>query len=82
MTQSAWNKVDTNKRKTWFLMFGFSIFLVVVGYIFSLALGFEGPGALGLVGVVLIISGFINLAAYYWSDRAVIGMSGAKEVSE
>ena len=82
MVDSAWSRVDTNKRKTWFLMFGFSVFIIVLAYILTFALGFEGPGALGFVGVILIISGFINLASYYWSDKVVIRMSGAKEITE
>ncbi len=82
MAASAWGQIDSNKRKTWFLMFGFSIFIVVVAYIFSLAFGFEGVGALGFVGVILIISGLINLGSYYWSDKIVIGLSGGKLVTE
>lgn len=82
MADSAWSRVDTNKRKTWFLMFGFSVFIILLAYILTFALGFEGPGALGFVGVILIISGVINLASYYWSDKVVIRMSGAKEVTE
>lgn len=82
MAGSTWSQVDSNKRKTWVLMFGFSFFIVVVSYIFSLAFGFQGMGALGFVGIILIISGIINLASYYWSDKVVIGLSGAKEIHE
>ena len=82
MAKSAWSHVDANKRKTWVLMIGFSFFVIVLAYIFSLALGFEGYGAVGLVGIVLIISGVINLTSYYWSDKIVVGLAGAKEVSE
>lgn len=82
MAVSAWSQIDSNKRKTWLLMFGFSLFIVVVAYIFSLAFGFEGIGALGFVGVILIISGFINLGSYYWSDKIVIRLSRAREIAE
>jgi heat shock protein HtpX len=82
MASSAWSQIDSNRRKTWLLMFGFSAFIVAVAYIFSLAFGFEGPGALGFVGVILIISGLINLGSYYWSDKIVIGLSGGKLVTE
>ncbi len=82
MAKSAWSQVDTNKRKTWFLMIGFSLFVIVLAYVFTLALGFEGYGAFGLVGVILIISGVINFASYYWSDKIVTGLAGAKEISE
>lgn len=82
MAGSSWSQVDSNKRKTWVLMFGFSFFIVAVSYIFSLAFGYQGVGALGFVGVILIISGIINFVSYYWSDKIVIGLSGAKEIHE
>ena len=82
MADSAWSKVDSNKRKTWCLMFGFSIFIIVFSYIITFALGFEGPGALGFVGVILVVSGLINLASYYWSDKVVIRMAEAREITE
>ena len=63
-------------------MSGFSIFIVVVAYVLVLSLGFEGIGALGFVGIFLIISGFVNLGSYYWSDKLVLKMTGAKPVNK
>jgi heat shock protein HtpX len=79
---TVYNQIDSNRRKTFILMLGFSIFIVIVAYILVLALGYEGPGALGFVGIILIISGFINLGSYYWSDKLVLGMSGAKPIQK
>lgn len=64
------------------IMVFFSLFIVGVTYLFSLALGFEGPSALGLSGIFLIVSGLINLASYYWSDKVVMTLSGAKSISK
>jgi heat shock protein HtpX len=79
---TIYNQIDSNRWKTIVLMVGFSVFIVAVAYILSFALGFEGPSALGFVGIILIISGFINLGSYYWSDKLVLGMTGAKPVSK
>lgn len=79
---TIYNQIDANRRKTILLMVGFSIFIIAISYILVFALGFEGPGALGFVGIVLIISGFINLGSYYWSDKLVLRMTGAKPIEK
>lgn len=63
-------------------MFIFSLFIVGIAYLFTLALGYRGFGTLGFVGVFLIISGLINLASYYWSDQVVMAISGARQIKE
>ena len=40
------------------------------------------PGGLGMVGVALIISGLMSFGGYYWSDKIVLGISGAKPVGK
>src|SRR4030065_2344215 len=82
MIPTTYNQIDSNRRKTLLLMLGFSIFIVIVAYLLVLALGYEGVGALGFTGIILIISGLINLGSYYWSDRLVLGMSGAKPIEK
>ena len=82
MIPTIYNQIDSNRRKTLLLMLGFSIFIVIVAYLLVLALGYEGVGALGFTGIILIISGLINLGSYYWSDRLVLGMSGAKPIEK
>ena len=76
------NQVDSNRRRTLFLMIGFSILIIAVSYILVLALGFEGLGALGLVGIFFVVSGLINFGSYYWSDKLVLNMSGARQISK
>jgi len=79
---TIYNQIDANRRKTILLMIGFSAFITVVAYILIRALGYQGIGALGFTGIFLIISGLINFSSYYWSDKIVIAMSGAKPVEE
>lgn len=79
-TMTVYSQIDSNKRKTWLLMAIFTAFILVVGYIFILALGYQGVGALTLMGIFLIISGLVNLGSFYWSDKLVIAISGAKPI--
>ena len=80
--KSVYNQISTNRWRTIFLMAGFTVLIVVVAYILVVALGFEGPGAISFVGIFLIISALINLGSYYWSDKIVLGMTGAKQIEK
>lgn len=62
-------------------MFLFAVFVVGVVYIFAQGLGYPGPDALGLVGMAFIVAGIMNIISYYFSDKMVLAISGAKEVS-
>jgi heat shock protein HtpX len=66
---------DSNTRKTWFLMIFFSAFVMIVGYIFSLAM--DNSFILYIVVAFSIVSSFIS---YWWSDKIVLKMSDAKLV--
>jgi heat shock protein HtpX len=79
---TAYTQISANKTKTWILMFIFTAFVLVVAYIISLGLGYRGPGALSFLGIFLIISALINFFSYYYSDKLVIAMSGAKPVEK
>lgn len=78
---TAWDHVSSNIFKTYLIMFLFSTFVVGVVYIFARAYGFGSPDALGFVGFALIITGIMNFVSYFFSDKIVLGISGAKPVS-
>lgn len=67
---------SANKRKTWFLMTGFFIFIIIVGYFFSVAM--EMPG---LLTFAVILSVLMSVVSYWHSDKIVLSMAGAKEVN-
>lgn len=77
---TAWDHVSSNIFKTWLIMFFFSAFVVGVVYVFARAYGFGSPDALGFVGFALIITGLMNFLSYFYSDKIVLGISGAKPV--
>jgi len=72
---TIYNNADSNTRKTWFLMTGFFIFIMLVGYVFSQAMN---DSIILYVAVAFsVISSFVS---YWWSDKIVLAMSGAKEI--
>jgi heat shock protein HtpX len=79
---TIYNQIEANKRKSWLIMLFFVAFIVLLVYVLSLALGYEGPGALGIAGFALILASLINLFSYYYSDKLVISLSGAKEIQK
>lgn len=80
--QTAQNQIGNNIFKTWLIMFFFSAFVVGVAYIFTRGLGYDSASGLSLTGMAFIVAGIMNFVSYYFSDRMVLAISGAKEVSE
>ncbi len=79
---TAWDQVSGNVFKTWLIMFFFSVFTVVVIYILAMGFGYGQGSGLSLVGTALIFAGIMNFASYFWSDKIVLGVSGAKPILE
>jgi len=66
---------DSNKRKTWALLAGFFVFIMIVGYIFSQAMGDSK-----ILYIAVFISIFSSFFSYWYSDKLVLSMSNAKPV--
>lgn len=79
---TAWDHVGQNIFKTWVFMFFFSLFTIGVVYMFAMAMGFDQIGGLGIVGFALIMTGIMNFISYFYSDKIVLGISGAKPISK
>lgn len=67
---------DSNVRKTWFLMFVFLVVVIGLGWAFSAV--YNQPVI--LYGAV-IFSILMNIFSYWYSDKLVIAMTGAKPVT-
>ena len=80
--KTAWDHVSGNIFKTWVIMFFFSLFTVAVIYVIAQGFGYGEMGGLSLTGFALIMAGVMNFVSYYWSDKIVLGISGAKPVDE
>lgn len=73
---TLYNQADKNTRLTWVYITGFLVFVIGVGYIFA---GAMGNSAI-LYGCV-IFSIIMSFGSYWWSDKIVLAMSGAKAVT-
>lgn len=71
---NIYEQVAANKRKSFFIITGFTFFVAFAAWIMGEALGY---GA-GFVGIALIFSGLMSFGSYYFSDRIVLAMSGAR----
>ncbi len=69
-------QADKNTRLTWLYISGFLIFVIGVGYVFSAATN----NSVMLV-IAVIFSALMSFASYWWSDKIVLAMSGAREVT-
>ncbi len=78
---TAWDHVSSNIFKTYLIMFFFSIFAFGVIYLFAEILGFGDVGFMGIFGFSLIFIGISNFISWYYSDKIVLSVSGAKPVS-
>lgn len=79
---TAWDHVSQNIFKTYLIFAFFTVFTVGVVYVLARGLGFGEVGGLGIVGISLIVAGIMNFISYFWSDKIVLGISGAKPISE
>lgn len=72
---------SSNKFKSAVIVFFFAIFVFTATYFISRAMGLYmdyEPGGLGFLGIAFIISGISTFVSYYYSDRIVLGISGAR----
>ncbi len=72
---SLYTHSDSNKRKTWAYLAGFFVFIIIVGYIFSMAMDDSS-----ILYIAVIFSVVANFLAYYNSDKMVLAMSKAHEI--
>ena len=79
---TAWDHVSGNIFKTWLIMFLFSLFTVGAIYLIAQGFGYGEVGGLGIVGFAVIMAGIMNFVSYFWSDKIVLGISGAKPILE
>ena len=79
--QNIYEVQNSNKLKSGFIVFFFFVFVTLATYFISSAFGlYSGyePGGLGIAGIALIVSGISTFVSYYYSDKIVLGISGAR----
>jgi len=73
---TIYTQADKNTRLTWIYITGFLVFVIGVGYVFA---GAMNNSAI-LYGCI-IFSVIMSFGSYWWSDKIVLSMSGAKELN-
>ena len=73
-----YNQIDSNKRKTWFLIAIFVAIIALIGYVVGYIYDY-GNGALL---AALIFSAAMALLSYYGGDKVALISTGAKAISE
>lgn len=73
---TVYTQADKNIRLTWIYITGFLIFVIGVGYVFA-----EVMNNFAILIGAVIFSALMSFASYWWSDKIVLSMSGAKEVT-
>lgn len=82
---NVYESVDSNKRKSWIIIAGFIVFVLVSSVLIAKGLaayyGYQSSG-LELTGFALIISGVMSFISYYASDSIILGISGARHADK
>ncbi|OGZ79234.1 MAG: zinc metalloprotease HtpX [Candidatus Staskawiczbacteria bacterium RIFOXYD2_FULL_37_9] len=72
---SIYTQADSNTRKTWFLLTGFLVFIIALGWLFSYLLNSNA-----ILYFAIFLSVFMSFGSYWWSDKIVLSMYRAVEV--
>jgi len=71
---TIYSSIASNKRNSYLIVVAFFVFVTVVVYVFARAMGYGTSAA----GLALIFSGIASFGGYWFSDRIVLAMSGAR----
>ena len=80
--KTAYNQVSANKFKTWLIMFLFTLFVAVVAYVFTYALGYTQTESVGFVTIFLLFALVMNFASFYFSDSIILTISQAHQITK
>lgn len=74
---TLYTQAESNVRKTWFLVTGFLIFIIILGWLFSYLL--DSP--LILI-IAIIISVLMSFSSYWYSDKLVLSMTKSRPIKK
>ena len=75
---NIYSQISANKTKTWLIILLFVIFITTILFVYGKTSGY----GLSYAGIGLIFSGIMGFSSYYYSDKMVLGMSGAKQIQK
>ena len=74
---TLYTHAESNIRKTWLLMSGFLIFIILIGWLFSYLL--DSSAILIFAVIISILSSF---SSYWYSDKLVLAMTQAQPIKK
>lgn len=77
---TIYDQISSNKRETVFIMFVFVIVVTILGFFFGEVFVGEGAGYPVML-IAVLFSSVSSVSSYYFSDKLVLGIAGAKKVS-
>lgn len=72
--QNVYEQIDTNKRKSWFLILGFTLFILAFGYFFTYLYNYNW----GYLIFALVFSTGSSFTSYFYSDKIALTISHAQ----
>lgn len=76
MGNNIYKNADSNIRKTWLFMLMFLVVVIGLGYFFAYLYGNTN-----ILYIAIIFALFMNVFSYWYSDKIVLAMHGAKEAT-
>lgn len=73
-----YNQIDSNKRRTWLIIFVFTIFILLIGWFF----GYYFEYGYGSVVVALIFATIMTAFSYYGGDKVALLTAGAQAITK
>ncbi len=74
---SIYTQADSNTRKTWFLITGFLVFVVAIGWLFSYVLNSDI-----ILYIAVFLSVVMSFGSYWWSDKIVLSLYKAQPIEK
>ncbi len=74
---TSYDVAESNTRKTWFLISFFLLFIIAIGWLFSYILNSSI-----ILYVAVILSIVMSFSSYWYSDKIVLSMAGAKPIQK
>jgi len=75
---NVYEGVDQNKRRSLLVMVAFVVVVTLFVWFLAQVLGY-GPE---MVGFALVVAGMMSFASYWWSDKIILTISGARPASK
>lgn len=82
MATTFYAQASANRRNSFLLVLVVIVLLAALGYLIGFAWSGEALGGIGWLGIFGIIAIVMAIGSYLGGDRLILGVSGAREVTE